>query len=107
MTSAQGRVSRASRKYRMRNCTKDEGALSSSHGTAPKVERGPTTDIRGTNSKLQRSKTQTPSISNLNRIGEHSIWATFGSGRYEGSRHVIWPENVKDSLADGDQIIPK
>ena len=46
-----------------------------------------------------------PSISNLNRIGEHSIWAKFGSGRYEGSRDVTWPENVKDSLAGGDQII--
>ena len=44
-------------------------------------------------------------ISSLNRIGEHSIWAEFGSGRYEGSRDVIWPENVKDSLAGGDQII--
>jgi hypothetical protein len=39
------------------------------------------------------------------RIGEHSIWAEFGSGRYEGSRDVIWPENVKDNLASGDQII--
>jgi hypothetical protein len=39
------------------------------------------------------------------RIGEHSIWAEFGSGRYEGSRDVIWPENVKDSLAGGDPII--
>ena len=60
VTSAQGRVPRASRKYGMRNCTRDEGAPSSSHGSAPKVERGQTTDIRGANSKLQRSKLKPP-----------------------------------------------
>lgn len=60
VTSAQGRVSRASRKYRMRNCTGDEGAPSSSRGAAPKVERGPTTDIHGTNSKLPRSRLKPP-----------------------------------------------
>jgi hypothetical protein len=62
--------------------------------------------IRGSpHTKLQWSKTQTPSMSNLNRIGEHSIWSKFGSRRYEGSRDAVWPENVKDSLAGGDQII--
>jgi hypothetical protein len=49
--------------------------------------------------------TQISPVSKLNWIGEHSIRAKFGSRRHECSRDVIRPENVKDSVAGGDQII--
>jgi len=56
------------------------------------------------NDAVGSTQTQ-PRPSNLNPIGEHFISAKFGSGRHEGPGDVIRPENVKNSLAGGDQVV--
>ncbi len=55
--------------------------------------------------KIEIVRTKQPRPSKLNRKGERSICAKFGGGRHKGLRDVIRPENVKNSLAVGNQII--